>query len=206
MSTLIPQTLALLGRAAELRANGSSWSVVAAELKIADDELRSLRSANAREYHHLARRAEREFERETARACLARLRELLKSQDERIAMTAAGTIIRYELARMRHDVRAEQKSLGQQRNALRNELAPLPGSRVREQTANGRAPAAPSSPAAKPPVPSRVITPSAVADRPPGAGSAVSPPLAPQPVSALPRPKSTVMESLRRKKWIPKGL
>ncbi len=133
MSNLIPEKLALLGRAAELRATGAAWVAVATELKVADDELRTLRAANTHDYNRLARRAEREFEREAARASLARLRELLKSTEDGVAMLAAGTIIRYELARMRHEVQAERNDQQRRFQKLRNELPPLPSSRLREQ-------------------------------------------------------------------------
>jgi hypothetical protein len=214
MTNLIPEKLALLGRAAELRAEGSPWAAVSTELKVADEELRTLRVANSREYDRLAIRAEREFERETARACLARLRELLKSQDERIAMTAAGTIIRYELARMRNEIRVEEKTVQRQRKKLRDELPPLPGPRVREHDARGPVRNEQTSVGAKPTAAPRVIAQSTSPNPPSGNGpamtpklaAAIRPPIAPQPVSALPKPKSTVMDALRRKKWVPRGL
>ncbi len=65
MSSLIPEPLTLLDRAAERRAAGKPWLAVSGELQIADSELRTLRVANARTYDRLTRRAEREFHRET---------------------------------------------------------------------------------------------------------------------------------------------
>jgi hypothetical protein len=97
-----PEPLALLGRAAELRAGGTPWDDVAAKLAVAVDDLRRLAAEHARGYARLVRRAQREFVRETMHATVARLRDLLKSQQEGVAMMAAATLVRYDLAKMRH--------------------------------------------------------------------------------------------------------
>ena len=132
MSSLLPEKLLLLDRAAELRAAGTPWTAVATELKVADNELHTLRAANARAYDRLARQAEREFQRETVRATLTRLRELLKSTDEGVAMLAAGTVIRYELARMRNDLEAARDSFRKRQRQLLDEFT-SPRKRPRDE-------------------------------------------------------------------------
>src|SRR6476469_1693821 len=105
MSRLIPQQQALLVRAAEFRAAGTPWTAIATELQVADDDLRDLRDANTRLFRQLVRRANHEFEDETLRSTLARLRELMKSANEGVALAAAGIVIRCEMLRMRRDER-----------------------------------------------------------------------------------------------------
>jgi hypothetical protein len=205
MSRLNPEKLLVLNRAAELRAGGSSWPTVATELKVAADELRSLRAANARAYDRLERRADNEFKRETVRASLARLRELLKSESEGLAMAAAGTIIRYELARMRHD---ERRELRKAEPKFRNELPPPPSRAVTAEksrcdggcdsvstatqmpnqtavTAEQATPAAAQT-SRRDSVPTSGVTGGVTASKPTG--------------------KTTMMDAIRRKKWMPRGL
>jgi hypothetical protein len=100
--TTSPESLALLGRAAELRAASTPWSDAAAQLAIGTEELRRLASENARDYDRLMRRARAEVLRESLDAALTTLRGLLKSSETGIGMKAATTIVRYDLARMRH--------------------------------------------------------------------------------------------------------
>jgi len=223
MANLIPEQLALLHHAAELRAGGKPWAAVATELKVPDAELRGLRAANARLYDRLARRAEREFERETVRAALTRLCELMRSSDESVAMLAAGTVIRYELARMRQELAQIQ----QKRDRLHRELIidqTFP--RAARETARWRneLPPPPSRPVTAPKpgcdsgCDSSTIKPQAPAQKPLSAelpakktacdsapAAAVTPPPAPTPaapLSAPPKGKTTIVDSIRRKKWL----
>ena len=71
----------------------------AEQLKITPDELRALINSHRRDFQRRARRAEREFDAELRRVALAKLLELMRSANEAAAMFAAGTVIRYELAR-----------------------------------------------------------------------------------------------------------
>jgi hypothetical protein len=229
MSSLVPEQLALLHHAAELRAGGTTWEAVATELKVPDAELRALRAANARLYDRLARRAEQEFERETVRATLARLRELMKSASEGIAMMAAGTVIRYQLARMRDDQRKQRE-----RNRCiddgprwRNELPPPPSRPVtssRQDHDRGvtagvtggcdtplSRPEPPanqgvtsSAPARKSVLCDNVPTPRTPAGTAPQSVPAVG---GSNSVSTGPAKGNTMLvDAIRRKKWLPNGL
>jgi hypothetical protein len=102
MTTNSPESLALLGRAAELRATGVPWSDAATQLTVGQDELRKLASEHARDYDRLMRRARNDVLRETLDAALTALRGHLASPDRGASMRAATTIVRYELARMCH--------------------------------------------------------------------------------------------------------
>src|SRR5436190_8675804 len=118
MTTASPAPLALLTRAAELRAAGTPWPDAAAQLKVGHAELRRLPAEHARDYERLARRARTDFIRETLHEALAALRDQLKSSDDRIRFMAATTIVRYELARMRHG--AKSAGAGLERDARRS--------------------------------------------------------------------------------------
>jgi hypothetical protein len=100
--TTSPESLALLGRAAELRASGVPWSDAATKLALDHDELRALVSDHSRDYDRLMRRARNDVLRETLDAALAALRTHVASPEPKMSMRAATTIVRYELARMRH--------------------------------------------------------------------------------------------------------
>jgi hypothetical protein len=227
MANLIPEQLALLDHAAELRAGGSPWAAVATELKVAPDELRSLRATHARFYDRLARHADREFERETVRATLARLRELMRSSDESVAMLAAGTVIRYELARMRQELQKERGRVSREarRELLpwRNETPPAPSrpvSTARPQE-NAKCDRGCDSVASRPQAPMNPgVASSAGTQKPARCDTAPSasaaPVTAPKPAPAVPASNSvppspakrntTIMDAIRRKKWLPDGL
>ena len=117
MSTT-PETLSLLGRAAELRAAGNPWTETATQLAVDLGQLRQLTSTHTRDYERLSRRARNELQRESLDAALAALRQQLKSPDERVKFLAASTIIRYELARMRHGEK-ESRAILERRQARR---------------------------------------------------------------------------------------
>ena len=102
MTTTSPESLALLGRAAELRASGVPWADAATKLAVGHDELRKLASEHSRDYDRLMRRARNDVLRETLDAALAALRTHVTSPEPKMSMRAATTIVRYELARMRH--------------------------------------------------------------------------------------------------------
>jgi hypothetical protein len=211
MSTLVPEQLLLLNRAAELRASGAPWAAVAAVLKVASDQLHELRTTHARAYDRLARRADNEFARETVRATLARLRELLKSTDESVAMLAAGTVIRYELARMRQEARKD-RPFPRETPRWRNETPPLPSRNI--TASKPECDSGCDSPISRPEMPkSQVVSADPIApksarcDSPP---ASVVTPARPTPTpSAPPAPskgKTTTVDALRRKKWLPDGL
>src|SRR6187455_2604714 len=96
-----PESLALLRRAAELRAGGTPWPDAAARLDLGHDELRRLVSDHARDYDRLVRRARAGVLREVLDEALAALRTHLASRDERASLSAATTLVRYDLARTR---------------------------------------------------------------------------------------------------------
>ena len=230
MSNLQPEKALLLERAAELRAAGSPWTAVATELKVAADDLRTLRQSNTRLFDRLVRRADRESAADTLRATFARLRELLKSTNEKIAMLAAGTIIRFELARMRQSLQARRNALERWGERNRDELPPLPSRRLgveklgcdrlgsqpkRSEEVPAQQAVATQAPAKSTTwdsMPVTGVTGAKLASASPAvnrAECAQKPPLLQSPPAAPPgaaKGKSSVTEALRRKKWLPPGL
>jgi len=101
-----PETLDLLGRVAELRAAGVRWADAAAQLATDVQALRRLAAEHPRDYERLCRRARNELLRETLDAALASLREQMRAPETMVRLTAATTVIRYAMARMRHGEKA----------------------------------------------------------------------------------------------------
>ena len=142
------------------------------------------------------------------RASLARLRELLKSESEGLAMAAAGTIIRYELARMRHDERRERGELRKNETKIRNELPPPPSWRTTAEKPHCDSGCDTSTPATQTPTTAAVnaekvepiVTQKSGCDSVPATGVTAGV-TAPKPAG-----KTTMMDAIRRKKWLPPGL
>jgi hypothetical protein len=105
------ESLVLLSRAAELRASGTRWPDAATQLSVGHDELRKLVAEHNRDYERLARRARADLLRETLDEAVAALRVMLKSPDARLGFLAATTLVRFELARMRHGMQAARERL-----------------------------------------------------------------------------------------------
>src|SRR5262245_29347510 len=100
-----PESLALLGRAAELRATGTPWTIAATQLSVGHDELRRIVDEHAGDYERLARRARAEFRLEAVHEAVAALRSLLGSADHAERRLASASILRFEMTRLRHGVR-----------------------------------------------------------------------------------------------------
>jgi hypothetical protein len=216
MSSLIPERLALLERAAELRARGTPWDDIAAKLTVAPDDIRRLSSENARAYARLARRAKREFRSEAMNATIAKLRDLLNHEQVGIAMAAAATLVRYDLARMRHEQHAGRPPKNQRQ---RDELPPLPSGRVASVTVDNTrcdsrcdtTPVTPQVQAPKP-VPAELVgaqktgcdTVTAVTITTPVTPTPPTAPVPAKPVAS--REKTRVVDAIRRKRWLPPGL
>src|SRR5262245_53614337 len=94
--------VALLERAAELRANGSSWDVVARKLDTNPDVLRAAVAAHRKQYRRFFVAARREVLDESFCEGLYTLRRQVRSDDERIANKAADALVRARLALFRH--------------------------------------------------------------------------------------------------------
>jgi hypothetical protein len=232
MSSHLPEKLLVLDRAAELRAAGAPWPTVATELKLPVEELRSLRAAHASAYNRLARRAADEFRRDTMQETLARLRRLLQSENEGVAIVAAGTVVRYELARMRQDARRERPERPARSSCVeiresprwRNDPPPPPSRPTptpepacdsqcdsgpgewcdRRCDTSAAVPEAPGKEEVKhPPVGQEKAMPSDVPMG--GVTPAPTPPAAEQP-AAPPRRRTTRVDAIRRRKWLPAGL
>jgi hypothetical protein len=218
MSALVPDQLSLLDRAAELRAAGVAMTAAAERLKLTPDELRALIGGHRRDFQRLSRRAEREFDAELRRVALAKLMELMRGTNEAAAMFAAGTVIRYELARMRDDARRRRDSAGHSHGRPRNELPPPPSRNVTAQslacdTGCDRPVAAPQVQIQKPVAPQSPVHAQSRCDTVPAVVPvAVTPPPAPlhaavpSPPDGLPRGKTTMVDAIRKKKWLPPGL
>jgi hypothetical protein len=205
MSELLPdlssERLALLSRAAELRASGTSWDEVAAKLATSTDELRRLACEHARAYSRLIRRATREFRDETMGAVVARLRDLLKSQQEGVAMMAAATLVRYDLAKMRHSRPAHDRRNSRLQKRLRDELPPLPGLTVTAKQVETKAEIARCDtprPVPQAPIPERVPAAPLVVEK-----TGCDSPAVPAPAV---RGSTRQVDAIRRKQWLPRGL
>lgn len=136
----------LLVSVAELRAAGTRWPEVATRMNLDLDELRRSVRENQREYDQLVRRARKELQQEAADAMLATLRGLLDSPDPKVTLTAATSLMRYEMARMReHSKRAKNQSKAT-RDQLEDELRAIE---------NPSAPRSQPSPSSRPEVQSQ---------------------------------------------------
>jgi hypothetical protein len=122
----------LLLRVAELRAAGASWADTAVKLAVGHDELRRRVADHHRDYERLTRRARTELLRETLDAALTALRTQIHSADPRLSYMAACTVVRYELARMRHGTQ-------QARERLDRDLSPHGRNRRTTNAENSRA-------------------------------------------------------------------
>jgi hypothetical protein len=217
MSALVPDKLSLLDRAAELRAAGTSLPVAAERLKLTTDELRALIGSNRRDFQRLSRRAEREFDAELRRVALAKLLELMRSNNEAAAMFAAGTVIRYELARMRAETRRRREAAYPPRNRLRDESPPPPSRGVtltphpRDSGCDSPLPP-PQLHIQKPVMPQAPPSSLETCDIFAAAATTARAHEAPSPQSAAfaqavgPKGKSTMVDAIRKKKWLPPGL
>src|SRR5206468_929490 len=89
--------VALLERAAALRAAGSSWEVVARKLDTTPDELRALIRGSGRSFRRLFVAARREVLEESFLEGVFTLRRQVRSDDERIANRAADALVRLRM-------------------------------------------------------------------------------------------------------------
>jgi hypothetical protein len=128
-----PEPLALLERAAELRATGMPWDQTAAQLSLGRDELRRLTAEHRRDYDRLLRRERAELLRETLDAALTALRTQIHSSDSRLSYLASCTFVRYRLACLRH-------SPEEARNRLQRDTSPRAQKRMTADLARGPAP------------------------------------------------------------------
>jgi hypothetical protein len=97
-----PESLAILKRAADLRALGRSWDEAANQLAVGLDELQRLASEHHRDYERLSRRARNELHRQAVSTALVTLIKLMSSPEPGVGILAATTFVRYDTALMRH--------------------------------------------------------------------------------------------------------
>jgi hypothetical protein len=196
--TTSPETLALLGRAAKIRAEGKSWADAAAQLAVGADELRRLAADHSRDYDRLARRARTEALREGMDEAVATLRRLLLSEDPDVSRMSALTLVRYTLARMRKGLdvggdalaRKPRKITVQAENVRAENVSESAEVAKRQTVDAAKKVAQPQQPATRVPPPPAPATPPAP---PAPARPATPPPAAAQPSEA---------EKLRRKRLL----
>ena len=97
-----PPTDDVLARAAELRAAGSSWDVVAARLRRAAETVRKWPALYPTAWQTALRAAERRLVCEASAESVLILRQLLRSADEKVRRDAAKFLVdlRLELAKL----------------------------------------------------------------------------------------------------------
>jgi hypothetical protein len=183
MTATSPESLALLDRAAELRASGVPWPDAATRLALGHEELRRLVSEHSRDYERLVRRARTEVLRETLDAALTALRALVTSPEPGVGLKAATTIVRYDLARMRYDLKEAGDRLARKRRKITAEAENVRAQNVSESSkgqdqqevnaaknvAQSPAPDAPAKPPVPPPAPARPAAPPAAKSTTPDA-------------------------------------
>jgi hypothetical protein len=196
MTATSPESLALLGRAAQLRASGVPWPDAAAQLSLGHDELRRLVSDHSRDYERLVRRARTGVLRETLDEALAALRTHLASREERVSMVAATTLVRYDLARTRLGAQEARTRLERRARKLReqnaSESSEVPNRQKVDATKNVAQTAAPKpaagAPAAPPgPAPAKTPAGPATATPTPPVTAPAAPPAAKAPLDELAR-------------------
>ena len=101
MSTQPPSDV-VLARAADLRAAGSSWDAVAARLNVPADAAREWPSLYPTEWQTALRAAEKRLVSEASAESVLILRQLLRSEDEKVRRDAAKFLVdlRLELAKL----------------------------------------------------------------------------------------------------------
>jgi HEAT repeat protein len=102
-----PPDAAVLARAAELRSTGFSWDTVAARLLCPADEAREWPLLYSTEWQSALHAAERRLVAEASAESVLILRQLLRSEDEKVRRDAARSLIDLRLEQMKHDRPAE---------------------------------------------------------------------------------------------------
>lgn len=98
MRTNKPPPEELIAKAAELRASGSSWDVVAAGVGRAADTVRRWPALYPGPWQKAFRAAERQFVAEATAEAVLILRKHLRSDDEKISQDAAQRLIQLRVA------------------------------------------------------------------------------------------------------------
>jgi hypothetical protein len=143
MTATSPESLALLGRAAQLRAEGVPRPDAATRLDLRHDHLRRLVAEHRRDYERLVRRARARVLREAADEAVATLRKQLHSEVPGVGPRVATTIVRYDLAKTRYDLLAAAARLrrGPRRADRRGEPAEdARGGRARDASGSTKVP------------------------------------------------------------------
>ena len=142
-----PESLALLERAAELRAAGAHSADAAKQLAVGHDELRRLASEHYRDYERLSRRARNDLHRQAVSATIAALINLMQSPEPGVGIRAATTLVRYHTALLRHRDKGAVALL--ERDAARRHAADAEAARARNVQESTKVPNQQGVPAAK---------------------------------------------------------
>ena len=105
-----PPSDALLNQAAELRAGGSTWDAVAAELHRSVETVRKWPTAYAALWQPVLRAAERRQAIDSAAEAILILRQLLRSKDEAVRRDAARWLISLRLDQAKLDERSPDEA------------------------------------------------------------------------------------------------
>jgi len=108
---LSEQDLQLLEEAAMLRAQGKTWAQMATELDTDGEKLRKLVRRSGRVYWELFEEAQYRASMEAAAKARATLTKLLASEDERVALRAAQTLMADDRGRKKNAVLAEKNEI-----------------------------------------------------------------------------------------------
>ncbi len=103
--------LQLLEEAAMLRAQGKTWAQMATELDTDGERLRKLVRRSGRVYWTLFEEAQYRASMEAAAKARATLTKLLNSQDERVALRAAQTLMADDRGRKKNAVLSEKNDI-----------------------------------------------------------------------------------------------
>ena len=108
---LTDEELELLGEAALLRAEGKSWKEAAGEMGQETDQLRKLVRRSGAVYWALLEEAQFRASMKAAARARATLTRLLDSEDERVALRAAQTLMADDRGRKKNAVLAEKNDI-----------------------------------------------------------------------------------------------
>ena len=108
---LTEKEMDLIEEAAMLRAEGKSWKEAADEVQIEAERLRKLVRRSGRAYWALFEEAQERASMEAAARARATLTKLLNSQDERVALRAAQTLMADDRGRKKNAVLAEKNDI-----------------------------------------------------------------------------------------------
>src|SRR5262245_49209748 len=117
MLTITPEMELVLERAADLRASGFSWTQTAEKLGFVGDDLKDIARQAGNVYERMLARARRHLVYESLSESILKLRQYMRSHDDREMRHSADTLSRIGMCWYRHRSRCKVKVIPDKRSA-----------------------------------------------------------------------------------------